>query len=135
MVHLLPLIGLLLQDRMAGTHVSTPAFFSGPNKRHVIKWAHPANSSIMQGIRQPNNSTPWSTELCHYCDCLITSVCSCITFGQIVEIVDRGNTKRCGLSRANVRAVGVDGAGVPLLVVALSMRILMGKGMSEEHPY
>ncbi|MQL87456.1 hypothetical protein Taro_019994 [Colocasia esculenta] len=59
----------------------------------------------MQGIRQPDSSTSWSTELCH---CLITSVCPCIPFGQITKIVDRGNTSY-RLSGATYKLPGLMG--------------------------
>ncbi|EHA8586532.1 Cell number regulator 10 [Cocos nucifera] len=46
---------------------------------------------------------PWSTGLCECFDdcgnCCITFFCPCITFGQIVEIVDKGSTS-CGASGA-----------------------------------
>lgn len=39
--------------------------------------------------------TRWSTGLCHCCDdpanCLITCFCPCVTFGQIAEIVNKGD--------------------------------------------
>ncbi|XP_065871215.1 protein PLANT CADMIUM RESISTANCE 2-like [Euphorbia lathyris] len=45
----------------------------------------------------------WSTGLCHCCDdpanCLITSCCPCITFGQIAEIVNQGSSS-CATSGA-----------------------------------
>ncbi|XP_020519883.1 cell number regulator 2-like [Amborella trichopoda] len=46
---------------------------------------------------------PWSTGLCDCCEdpanCCLTCCCPCITFGQIVEIIDRG-TSSCGGSGA-----------------------------------
>ncbi|KAK6921142.1 PLAC8 motif-containing protein [Dillenia turbinata] len=42
------------------------------------------------------NANPWTTGLCGCCEdpanCLITCCCPCITFGQNVEIIDRGAT-------------------------------------------
>ncbi|KAL2906257.1 Cell number regulator 1 [Bienertia sinuspersici] len=39
-------------------------------------------------------TVPWSTGLCHCCDdpanCLVTTFCPCITFGQIAELVNQG---------------------------------------------
>ncbi|KAJ7967453.1 putative Plant cadmium resistance 2 [Quillaja saponaria] len=51
---------------------------------------------ISSRSRAPGFTRQWSTGLCHCCDnpanCLITCCCPCITFGQIAEIVDRGNS-------------------------------------------
>ncbi|XP_010269371.1 PREDICTED: protein PLANT CADMIUM RESISTANCE 2-like [Nelumbo nucifera] len=47
-------------------------------------------------FKAPAVGMPWSTGLCHCCDdpanCVITCFCPCITFGQIAEIVNRGQT-------------------------------------------
>ncbi|KAJ0763621.1 putative PLAC8 motif-containing protein [Helianthus annuus] len=41
----------------------------------------------------------WSSSLCACCsdvpNCCLTCWCPCITFGQIAEIVDKGNTCKC----------------------------------------
>ena len=46
------------------------------------------NSAIGRG------TMPWSTGLCHCCDdpanCIVTTFCPCITFGQIAELVNQG---------------------------------------------
>ncbi|MQL84892.1 hypothetical protein Taro_017388 [Colocasia esculenta] len=76
------------------------------------QYASPYPAAGMQRVRLPDGSTPWSTGVCHCCDdpanCLITSVCPCITFGQIAEIVDRGNTS-CGASGASYGLLGLTG--------------------------
>ncbi|KAI3733811.1 hypothetical protein L6452_13267 [Arctium lappa] len=45
-------------------------------------------------------NTNWSSSLCACCsdvpNCCLTCWCPCITFGQIAEIVDKGNTS-CGV--------------------------------------
>ncbi|KAL8241826.1 hypothetical protein R6Q59_012128 [Mikania micrantha] len=51
----------------------------------------------------PACDTNWSSSLCGCCsdapNCCLTCWCPCITFGQIAEIVDKGNTS-CGVHGA-----------------------------------
>ncbi|KAL4586733.1 hypothetical protein LXL04_011377 [Taraxacum kok-saghyz] len=62
-------------------------------------------SSTATGVpAQPMNGTgQWSTGLCDcgsdYSSCCMTCWCPCISFGQIAEIVDKGNTS-CGVHGA-----------------------------------
>ncbi|XP_023738715.1 protein PLANT CADMIUM RESISTANCE 3 [Lactuca sativa] len=53
-------------------------------------------------VPQPINGK-WSSSLCACCsdvpNCCLTCWCPCITFGQIAEIVDKGNTS-CGVHGA-----------------------------------
>ncbi|KAK1288714.1 Cell number regulator 1 [Acorus calamus] len=54
----------------------------------------------------------WSTGLCHCCDepsnCLITTFCPCVTFGQIAEILNRGSAS-CAAKGALYALIGFTG--------------------------
>ncbi|KAJ9140710.1 hypothetical protein P3X46_031322 [Hevea brasiliensis] len=56
----------------------------------------------------------WTSGLCDCFDdpsnCLITCCCPCITFGQIAEIIDKGNTS-CGLAGLLYYATASIGCG------------------------
>ncbi|CAI9296914.1 unnamed protein product [Lactuca saligna] len=52
-----------------------------------------------QHVTPPPLNVNWSSSLCACCsdvpNCCLTCLCPCITFGQIAEIIDQGNTS-CG---------------------------------------
>ncbi|XP_003631175.2 protein PLANT CADMIUM RESISTANCE 2 [Vitis vinifera] len=54
------------------------------------------SSTNLDYTGKPGNPGPWNTGLCDCCSdvktCCLTMWCPCVTFGQIAEIVDRGNT-------------------------------------------
>ncbi|KAI7728622.1 hypothetical protein M8C21_028661, partial [Ambrosia artemisiifolia] len=54
-------------------------------------------------VAPPACTANWSSSLCACCsdvpNCCLTCWCPCITFGQIAEIVDKGNTS-CGVHGA-----------------------------------
>lgn len=67
----------------------------GPMKQPYVP-PHYASAPGMP-VHSPGATTArWSTGLCHCFDdpanCLVTSVCPCITFGQISEILNKGAT-------------------------------------------
>ncbi|XP_058089348.1 protein PLANT CADMIUM RESISTANCE 3-like [Magnolia sinica] len=63
-------------------------------------------------VQARHGSGQWSSGLCHCCDdpanCLITSCCPCITFGQIAELVDQGSFS-CPASGVVYVLLGVTG--------------------------
>lgn len=67
----------------------------GPMKQPYVP-PHYASAPGMPVHSPAATTTPWSTGLCHCFDdpanCLVTSVCPCITFGQISEILNKGTT-------------------------------------------
>ncbi|KAK4712216.1 hypothetical protein R3W88_006729 [Solanum pinnatisectum] len=68
---------------------SGEGFNPGPMKQPYVPPPHYASAPGATTAR-------WSTGLCHCFDdpanCLVTSVCPCITFGQISEILNKGTT-------------------------------------------
>ncbi|KAJ0037258.1 hypothetical protein Pint_23301 [Pistacia integerrima] len=77
-----------------------------------IKSATPSPSSYPTSAKQQLTEGQWSTGLYDCChdpsNCLITCCCPCITFGQVAEIIDRGNTacKLQGLVYYAMAAIG-----------------------------
>ncbi|KAM7266018.1 hypothetical protein ACFE04_003701 [Oxalis oulophora] len=69
-----------------------------PHFQGVAMRIQPPYISTAHGV-----ATRWSTGLCHCCDdpanSLITCFCPCVTFGQIAEIVNKGEIP-CAMSGA-----------------------------------
>ncbi|KAL9245786.1 hypothetical protein vseg_019396 [Gypsophila vaccaria] len=96
----------------------------------VQPYAPHYNSSTSGGM------APWSTGLCHCCDdpanCLVTAFCPCITFGQIAELVDRGQPG-CGTS-GTVYALIMGLSGLACLYSCFYRSKLRGQYALEEMP-
>ncbi|XP_074308772.1 protein PLANT CADMIUM RESISTANCE 7-like isoform X2 [Silene latifolia] len=83
-----------------------------------------------------NGSIPWSTGLCHCCDdpanCLVTTFCPCITFGQIAELVNRGEPG-CAVS-GTIYALLMAFGGVACLYSCFYRSRLRGQYGLDESP-
>ncbi|GLU20007.1 hypothetical protein SLE2022_362250 [Rubroshorea leprosula] len=84
----------------------------------------------------PAATSQWSTGLCHCCDdpgnCLITSFCPCVTFGQIAEIINKGSIP-CATSGAVYALLAL--TGLPCLYSCFYRSRMRAQYDLEEAPF